>query len=58
MRYVIAAAFLVLSAGAVLASDVTPYDKELANQMLFPKKDTAQKAESTQAVAVACSCKR
>lgn len=61
MKHAIAAALLALSAGVALASDVTPYDKELAAQMLFPKKATpkteqAQPAPAT--VATACTCKR
>lgn len=59
MKHAIVAALLALSAGVALAGDVTPYDKELAAQMLSPKKATP-KAELAQpaVVATACTCKR
>lgn len=63
MKHAIVAALLALSAGVALASDVTPYDKELASQMLFPKKatpkaDPAQAAAATAATPCTCICKR
>lgn len=58
MKHAIVAALLALSAGVALASDVTPYDKELAAQMLFPQKAPKAEPAPPAAVATACSCKR
>lgn len=51
MKTAIAAALLALSAGAALAGDVTPYDKELAS----PKAKVAPAPQTPQAPAP-CAC--
>jgi hypothetical protein len=59
MKRMIVAALLALSAGIALAGDVTPYDKELAAQMIFPKKATPKVEPAPPAVATAatpCTC--
>ncbi|MBI5068085.1 MAG: hypothetical protein HZB56_07580 [Deltaproteobacteria bacterium] len=56
----LAATLLALSAGAALAGDVTPYDKELAAQMSSPKKaaQDADPARPAAGKAGDCACKR
>lgn len=61
MKHATVAVLLALAAGIAFAGEVTPYDKELAAQVLYPKKATP-KAEQAQpaapTAATTCSCKR